>query len=351
MRGWACGCLIGSCGSPNLRKTRNSLSAPLRVLVTRQNTYPARAYPVSTEGLASLRITDLIVKGLAELGHEVHYQVQLDKIPLPEGVCWVSNGSAPTVDITHRQKVDLHVRKSDFPQPWVRTCHTDLGERGVDRSLAQDNWIFVSRTLAETYGSSRYVVNGIDPSEFIYSESKDDYLLFVGCLDRAAQKGLDVAVSLAIKTGIRLLVGGSAVSDEANATIQAQCKHANIELLGEVQGLQKAELFAGARAFLFPTQHNEAFGTVMAEALVSGTPVICSNQGACRELISPDVGFVCTTEQDYLSAIDHVHEIKPSACREKVMREYHYLRMANDYVEQYRQEIERTHTEACRSTA
>jgi glycosyltransferase involved in cell wall biosynthesis len=327
------------------------MSAPLRILVTRQNTYPARAYPVSTEGLASLRITDLIVKGLAELGHEVHYQVQLDQISLPEGVRWVANGSLPSVDITHRQKVDLQVRKSDFPQPWVRTCHTDLGERGIDRGLAQDNWIFVSRTLAQTYGSSRYVVNGIDPSEFIYSESKDDYLLFVACLDRAAQKGLDVAISLAVKTGLRLLVGGSAVSDEANAAIREQCRHANIELLGEVQGKRKAELFAGARAFLFPTQHNEAFGTVMTEALVSGTPVICSNQGACQELISPDVGFVCATEQDYFAAIDRVKEIKPSACREKVMREYHYLRMAKDYVEQYRQEIVRAHTEAHSSTA
>ena len=82
-----------------------SVSTPLRILVTRQNTYPARAYPVSTEGLASLRITDLIVKGLAELGHEVHYQVQLDQIPLPEGVRWVANGALPSVDITHRQKV------------------------------------------------------------------------------------------------------------------------------------------------------------------------------------------------------------------------------------------------------
>jgi glycosyltransferase involved in cell wall biosynthesis len=316
------------------------MSDRLRILVTRQDIYPARAYPVSTQGLASLRITDLIVKGLAELGHEVHYQVQLNQEPLPEGVRWVAERALPSVDIAHRQKVDLQVRKSDFPQPWVRTCHTDLAERGIDRGLAQDNWIFVSRTLARAYGSPRYVVNGIDPSEFIYSESKDNYFLFVACLDRAAQKGLDVAISLAVKTGFRLLVAGSAVGNEANAAVREQCRHANIELLGEIQGMRKAELFAGARAFLFPTQHNEAFGTVMAEALVSGTPVICSNQGACPELISPDVGFVCATEQDYLAAIEHVHQISPAACREKVMHNYHYLRMARDYVEQYKQEIE-----------
>ena len=230
------------------------MSAPLRILVTRQNSYPARAYPVSTEGLASLRITDLIVKGLAELGHEVHYQVRLDQEPLPEGVRWVAEGSLPSVDIAHRQKVDVGVRKSDVPQPWVRTCHTDLAERGLNRSLAQDNWIFVSRTLARAYGSSRYVVNGIDPSEFIYSASKSNYFLFAACLDRAEQKGLDVAISLARKAGFKLLVAGSAVSDETTAAIREKCRHADIELVGEIQGARRAELFAGAKAFLFPTQ-------------------------------------------------------------------------------------------------
>ncbi len=72
---------------------------------------------------------------------------------------------------------------------------------------------------------------------------------------------------------------------------------------------------------------------------MSGTPVICSNRGACAEIISADVGFVCSTEQDYLAAISRVHEIKPVDCRNKALHDYHYLRMTKDYVEQYRQEI------------
>jgi glycosyltransferase involved in cell wall biosynthesis len=333
-----------------LEEENNSVSAPLRILVTRQSIYPARAYRISAEGLASFRITDLTVKGLAELGHEIHYQVQLGQEPLPEGVHWVGNGPLPRVDVAHRQ-VDLHVRKLDLPQPWVRTCHTDLAGRGLDRSIAEDNWIFVSSTLARTYGSTRYVVNGIDPSEFIYSQSKGNYFLFIACLDRAAQKGLDVAISLARRAGFKLLVAGSAASAETTADIREKCSHADIELAGEVQGSRKAEMFAGARALLFPTQANEAFGTVMAEALMSGTPVICSNRGACPEIISPEVGFVCDTEQDYLAAIDRVHLIKPADCREKALRQYHYLRMARDYVEQYQQEIGRIPAAARSSSA
>ncbi|HEY2394001.1 MAG TPA: glycosyltransferase [Candidatus Angelobacter sp.] len=299
--------------------------------------------------MASFRVTDLMVKGLAELGHEVHYQVPLGPEPLPEGVRWAANGSPPSVDIAHRQ-VDPKVRKAEFPQPWVKACHTDIVGRGLDRSLAEDNWIFVSRALARTYGSTRYVANGIDPSEFIYSESKGAYFLFVACLDRAVQKGLDIAVALARKAGFKLIVAGSAASEETTAAIRAMCNHPNIELVGEIQGERKAELFAGARALLFPTQANEAFGAVMAEALMSGTPVICSNHGACEEIITPDVGFVCSTEQDYLAAISRVQEIKPADCRDKAFRDYHYLRMAKDYVEQYRVEIERTRSESFTSS-
>ena len=46
--------------------------------------------------------------------------------------------------------------------------------------------------------------------------------------------------------------------------------------VGDVRGIQKARLFAGAKALLFPTRLNEAFGLVIAEALMSGTPVKCS---------------------------------------------------------------------------
>jgi glycosyltransferase involved in cell wall biosynthesis len=107
-----------------------------------------------------------------------------------------------------------------------------------------------------------------------------------------------------------------------------------------VWGERKAELLAGARAMLFPTQFNEAFGLVIAEALMSGTPVICSDKGACPELVSPDVGFVCSTMDDYVRAFEQVDRISRSACREKALREFHYLRMAQEYVREYEIEIE-----------
>lgn len=300
----------------------------MRILVARDGGYPARDFPASTLGLASYRLTDVLVKGLVELGHDVFYEI--------EGV---PRTSSP-VDVAHRQ-TDHTVRLTDFPRPWVRPCHVDVAESDTDRSVAEEHWIYVSHALARLYGGTRVVLNGIDPSEFVYSETKNDYFLFAGCLDRALLKGFDIAASLAKRLGFRLVIAGSAPGGGMPPELLRLSASADVVFAGEVSGARRAELFAGARALLFPTQHNEAFGLVMAEALMSGTPVICSDRGACAELISEDVGFVCSSDDQYLAAVANIDRIEPSACRAKAMRDYHYLRMARDYVREYEREIAR----------
>lgn len=315
----------------------------MRILVARNDCYPARAYPASTRGGAPYRLADSLAKGLAELGHDVFYQVGLGDEPLPRGVQWVSGGGAkPRVDVAYRQ-TDVWTRRADYPGPWIRTCHVD-----DDHELFEDHWICVSQTLARSFGATRVVLNGVDPAELSYSETKADYFLFLACLDRAMRKGFGTAVSLARRTGLHLVVAGSAVRPGVLEGLRAQCASVHVTFAGEANGAQRAELLAGARALLFPTQVNEAFGLVMAEALMSGTPVICSDRGACPELISSDVGFVCGSDEQYLRAIESIGAIAPSACRAKAMREYHYSRMAEGYVREMAVEIARYRPAATR---
>ncbi|MEO8499002.1 MAG: glycosyltransferase [Planctomycetota bacterium] len=300
-------------------------------------------YPASRGGPSGGRVYDFLVKGLAQLGHEVTYYLQEGtEAPLPEGVrsvsepCWEA-------DIWHCRSDVEHGRIADARGlPWVATCHADLLLTwNRPRDAATDNWIFVSRTLAETYGRRRFVLNGIDPDELIYSETKEDYLLFVAALQFVERKGLEIAIRLARQAGLPLVVAGSSPDRQLVDRIGAKCNAPGIRYVGEVSGAAKAELFAGAKALLFPTQLNEGFGLVMAEALMSGTPVICSDFGACPELISPDVGFVCHTDEDYLCALQQLDErkISPQRCREVALERFHYLRMARDYVREYEREI------------
>jgi glycosyltransferase involved in cell wall biosynthesis len=287
---------------------------------------------------------DLLAKGLAELGHDVSYLLPrgINKA-LPPGVRLVSEPT-PDADVLHtlayhdeRLIEESHSR----PRHWVATCHLDLKTRDRERSATAENWIFVSRTLALLHGRERYVLNGVDPSEYIFSETKDDYFLYMSTMDWEMKKGLDVVLALSKRLGFELVVAGTGADVESIESVSEMCREVNARYVGDVRGQKKAELLAGARGFLFPTKVDEAFGLGMAEALMSGTPVICSDRGACPEIISPEVGFVCKDEEDFVSAIDRVREISPHACREKAFRDYHYLRMASDYVVEYQKEIAR----------
>jgi glycosyltransferase involved in cell wall biosynthesis len=291
-------------------------------------------YPASIGGMASGRIFDCLAKGLAELGHQVTYVISGCLVPLPRGVT-LATQAPDDADIIHVANPVMLDKLQVAHRRWVRTRHVDSSLRGIPR-VALPNTIYVSRTLAGIYGSSHYVWNGIDPDEFLYSEPKQDYVVFLCGLDRAAEKGWRIALCAAREAGVRLVLGGSSRDPAVVDRFARECAENGAEYAGEVWGARRAALLAGARALLFPTQWNESFGLVMAEALMSGTPVIASNRGACPELITPDAGFVCDATADYARAILRAHQISPAACREKAMRDFHYLRMAAEYVVKYR---------------
>jgi glycosyltransferase involved in cell wall biosynthesis len=322
----------------------------MRILLSSDHKYPALVpvgsglHPKEFPSGSGYLIHDLLARGLAELGHDVFYLVRDGfNNPAPPGVTLVSRPIADE-DILHvisdRDK-DLVQDRQASGRPWVATCHLDLRARGLANSPTTENWIFVSRTLAQLLGCERYVWNGINPEEYVFSETKDDYLLFMSTMDWGTKKGLDIVLSLSKELGFKLVVAGTGESYERIATVQELCRQVNATYVGDVRGKEKAELLAGAKAFLFPTKVDEAFGLGMVEALMSGTPVICSDRGACPEVITPEVGFVCRNLNDYVAAVGRIGEISPLTCREKALKDYHYLKMSAAYVAEYQKEIER----------
>jgi glycosyltransferase involved in cell wall biosynthesis len=330
----------------------------MRVLLAATHNYPMRAsvgsglrpkrYPSGSGGV----LHDLIAKGLAELGHDVFYWVPHAADQRPTMGITLITEPVRDAEVLHTLS-DFHKDLTNEWQaqgkPWVTTWHMDptayralrrvLEAGGKERPPSCDNWIFVSRTLAQLHGRERYVCNGIDPAEYSFSEAKDDYLLFMSSMDWGEAKGLDIALSLSARLGFKLVVAGTSLTQERIDWVAEKCREVKAEYVGDVRGQAKADLFAGAKAFLFPTKVDEAFGLGMVEALMSGTPVICSHRGACPEIVSPEVGFVCAQPQDYVTAIERIREISPAACRAKALKDYHYLRMARDYVKEYKREI------------
>lgn len=325
----------------------------MRILLSSEHRYPASGdvsagpHPMPYPSGSGYWIHDLLAQGLVELGHEVFYLLGKGAAKLPPPGVQVVPRPVWDADILHTisdHDGDLVREWQSRGKPWVSTCHIDMSTRGMAQRKTTDNWIFVSRTLARLHGRRRFVLNGIDPNACIYSETKRDYFLFMSSMDWEMKKGLDIAISLAFRLRINLVVAGTANNYKRIMRIAGLCKQIGAAYVGDVRGQRKAELLAGARAFLFPTRVDEAFGLGMAEALMSGTPVICSDKGACPEIISPDVGFVCREDRDYVAAINKIEKISPQACREKAMRDFHYLRMARDYVAEYEKEISRNNS-------
>ncbi len=319
----------------------------MRILLSSDHRYPAfrgngiGLTPSPFPSGSGYHIHDLLMKGLVQLGHEVFYLLPGADKPLPSGARLVSE-APPDADVLHtvayRDDSISEVRKN-FGERWVTTCHLDLTARGKPRSPTTDNWIFVSRTLAQLHGRSRYVWNGLDPDDYIFSETKDDYFFYMSTMDWGTQKGLDTVLSLSQQLGFKLVIAGTGKDQASIENVMQMCRKVNATYVGDVRGRRKAELLAGAAGFLFPTKVDEAFGLGMVEALMSGTPVICSDKGACGEIITSDVGFVCKDEDDYIAAINNISAIEPRVCRAKAMKDFHYLRMAADYVKEYEQQL------------
>jgi glycosyltransferase involved in cell wall biosynthesis len=294
-------------------------------------------YPARLDGLGSARVADGLAQGLAELGHQVSYEMPCEPAePLPDGV-----------QLVHERRFDVDIMwfngfdKGRFPMtrgiPWLRTVHAP------DKSWAphvRENWMFVSASHAAFFGRERYVRNGIDPSEFCYGGPKEDYFLFmVADLTQLQLKGFQIARELVRACGIRLVVTGAISEDAMAERYERMFAEDGIHYVGYVSGRRKAQLLAHARALLFPTQADETFGLVAAEALMSGTPVICSDRGACSELVWPEIGFICSTFEEYVSALAQVDRISPLACRIFALENYHYLRMAREYLAEFEKEI------------
>jgi glycosyltransferase involved in cell wall biosynthesis len=194
-----------------------------------------------------------------------------------------------------------------------------------------------------------HVVNGgIDTTFYTPSPNKSDYFLWLGRWHPA--RGYDVAIELAHRTGIHLIMAGEHPDNEIFDN-QKQCALEAQKLAkgaGNIQfawlpkdpdhHIAKRELFRQAKAFLHFNQFCEPFGLSQTESLACGTPVIGTNYGSVAEVIKDGVtGFVCKNELNYyIEAVKKIDTISPLACREDAVKRFDRTIMAQNYLKEYK---------------
>jgi len=192
------------------------------------------------------------------------------------------------------------------------------------------------------------IYHGINLDELTFRRERGKYLAFLGRI--APEKGLDTAIRVAGEAGQPLRIAArKPLRNSADPNVRADRQHYQQEVLpllnrgtsrfvGEVDGPDKNKFLGNASALLFPIRWPEPFGLVMVEAMACGTPVVALRQGSVPEVIEDGVtGFICDDETDMIDAIGRIDEIDRARCRQVAEERFSPRRMADDYVEVYRQ--------------
>lgn len=247
--------------------------------------------------------------------------------------------------IVHDHSLGKQVRtfKPYFVQtPHYRQHPQDMGYINiVSPSKALADWL-VENTPQDLRRDIPIVQHGIDVDRFKYNSDEEDYYLYFSYISE--YKGAFDALNIAKETGVNMVFAG--VEGDATHEVHAEhCKSDNVTFKGQVSNEERTDLMSNAKALIFPTgsfgtvDWMEIFGLVQVEAMASGTPVISSDNGACPEIIEHGkTGFICSSYQEMLEIVrsDTVSSIKRSDCRSSVENHFSSKRMAEDYINIYK---------------
>lgn len=231
------------------------------------------------------------------------------------------------------------------PVKKIMTYGRQVSPPGIKKTnlLQPKNLIFTAcsqycTSTGNVAGNWKTIYNAIDFSKYQLKKQvlKEAPLMFLGRLDWV--KGLHTAIKIAKATNHILWIGGNIPETHDNyqyykREIEPQINGEQIIYLGTLNDLQKNQYLGQAKALLFPIAWNEPFGLVMIEAMACGTPVIGFDKGAVAEVVENGVtGFVVTSEQEMIAAINRIGEIDRVLCRKKAAEKFDVQVIAKQYL-------------------
>jgi glycosyltransferase involved in cell wall biosynthesis len=231
---------------------------------------------------------------------------------------------------------------TDYPIPWwlkplkiflpfllnYLTRIDQNAATNVDYFLSNSD--FVGKRIRNFYGkNSQTIYPCIDTKPFINAgtkfqkskhfnaKNKEKYFLSVGRF--IPYKKFDLLVQTFIKNKLPLKLVGSGPELEKCKYLVQSAKAKNIEFLGFVSRDRLPDIFAQARAFVFPVE--EDFGLTPVEAMSAGIPVIYYQKGGATESVGKwGIGFKKQNIKELQKGIDDFLE-KEERFSKKVLSE------------------------------
>jgi glycosyltransferase involved in cell wall biosynthesis len=330
-------------------------------------------YGIPPDGYGGIeRVCYYLARGLAENGHDVTlvgagsgdagttfiptYPEPLSENgsigdPLPEVVHAARSSQALAeleLDLIHDHSLAGPLTARGPGPPTVLTAHGPVsGEFGeYFRALADDVGIVaISESQRRSAPDLPWVAtihNALDVTAYPFSVEKEDYVAFVGRM--SPDKGVAGAIDAARAAGRRMILAAKCSEEAERAYFEREIRPRlgdDVEWIEEADADRTNEILMHARCTVFPIRWREPFGMVMIESMACGTPVVALRNGSVPEVIEDGVtGFICEEPEELPAAIERVHTLDPTACRDRVAELFHVPVMVSRYEDAYRRMLE-----------
>lgn len=165
----------------------------------------------------------------------------------------------------------------------------------------------------------------VDPDDFEVGED-EGYAMFIGRM--IYSKGPQVAGEIAQRAGIPLGVAGAGVvavnpGDQILICEDGTEVRSELGWAGVIDPAKRRHLLSHASVVIVPTLYIEPFGTVHAEALMSGVPVIASDWGVFPETVENGVdGYRFRTLAQAVEAVPMAKALRGQELRERAIARF-----------------------------
>jgi glycosyltransferase involved in cell wall biosynthesis len=314
-------------------------------------------------------MTSLLTEGLVERGHDVTLFATADSktsaklsATYPHGY-WHDDAMWPwelyemlnlAAAVERAAEFDIiHYEAAYYPislaftrlsaTPIVQTLHhsPSAAERALWSRYPEAPFVAISQEQAHLLDGLNVVgtvLHGIDTDRFIFRETPDDYLLFLGRFTEG--KGVLQAIEIAKRVGMKLILA-AAEEQYYREHVARHVDGRHIVYFGEADFDAKVQLYGGARALLYPIQAREPFGLVLAEAMACGTPVAALDRGAVREVVDQGVtGMIFDDLEQMANDLRRVFDLDRRRVRERAVQRFGVARMVDGYIRVYERIVE-----------
>ena len=315
-----------------------------------------------------------LVSGLRELGHEVllfttgrndaHARSLFAEPVWPPELhqevahaAWAVaelDAADPPVDVIHAHCPTALPLARFAAAPMIYTIHHPRGDELSAFYALQRGARYVTisarqrRLMPELGPDTAVVHHGLNPARYPLGAGGVE-AVYLGRLAR--EKGPEVAMDVAHRAGVRLLVAGVPHRGDEEfyraEIAPRRRRHPGARLVGEVDHQEKLALLGRAGALLFPIDWEEPFGLVMIEAMLCGTPVLAFARGAAPEIVDDGVtGWLCSGPNEMQARLEQLVRggagpgrgpgFDRRGCREHAIARFSRERMVSAYLECYR---------------